>query len=720
MLPLSAVISKAWTQRWTTQRGTGSHPWRHQDLASGAAPSRRALAQRAAGGPQRRGRSTPHCVLQTMPHAQQGLEARRGARPSVGFPCLSTPGLPVGLAHGHDAMVRLMSACTPHCPCSDASAAAADLTAAFQSAAAEWHARPVDAYIERVQRLLAACTNAMSALEEARSVGLQPELGERFSHNVAAMLEAATGALRFLVAAADGKRQSDSSVERRNLLDLATSLTAYQSRALCSALAMTADAGGQLADAVPPGPFHAWLLESAALFRGPEHHFYAGEGRAQGDQGLPPAWVCSACTHAISLVPGCLLPAVRFFLQAIRLPFPYNADTVAPGLAQLLCLMNDARPHRGSEHCAALQQDAALCSQLVSALLLAVQRRAADVATTDPPTADSCVGTLWLVCALCSPLLRQTCTQHLRGEGGAAALESAAQLVLCIPPNFGGLENTPEQDLEAHCQLAALLCAVCKAQLGPVQGSRKATGRMLQLLPQLLRRLGSLLQLGSRAAATSPMLLVQLCSSWAVILGSCGLALKRTCPLPASGPAAAGEQPSGAQRGTAPLADAQQCWAAYAAAAAALRLLPQLLDASQALTAAAAGMAFEEECHREIMSEAAETVGLACLCLADAVRAHLAATVELTQAHTWPEVQLPMWQLHSTACRLLHWAQSGGEAEQQRRVRLLPLLGQEHLWLTVAGLLGGLMSAAAAGVGEAMIYLCHFDSNSSVVEQLDG
>lgn len=393
----------------------------------------------------------------------------------------------------------------------------------------------------------------------------------------------------------------------------------------------------------------------------------------------------------------------------------------APGLAQQLALMDNTRPLGAGEHCAALQQDAALCSKLASALLLALQRRAADIAASDPPTMDSYAGTPWLVRALCSQLLRQACKQQLGGERGAASLESAAQLVLCTPPNFGGLEDTLEQHLEAHSQLAALLCAACKAQLGPVgQGSRIAAGRMQQLLPQLLRRLGSLLRLGERVTASSPMLLIQICSNWAVILGSCGVALKRTCPPPASGPAAAGEQPSGPQRGTAPLADAQQNAVAYAAAAAALRLLPQLLDASQALTAAAAGMAFEEERHREIMCEVAETVGLACLCLADAVHAHLLATVEHPQAHTWPEVQLPMWQLHAAACRLLHWAQSGGEADQQRRVQLLPLLGQEHFWLTVAGLLGGLMSAAAAGLGEATIYQCQYDPNSSLVEQLAG
>jgi len=53
-------------------------------------------------------------------------------------------------------------------------------------------------------------------------------------------------------------------------------------------------------------------------------------------------------------------------------------------------------------------------------------------------------------------------------------------------------------------------------------------------------------------------------------------------------------------------------------------------------------------------------------------------------------------------------------------VQLLPLLGQEHFWLTVAGLLGGLMSAAAAGLGEATIYQCQYDPNSSLVEQLAG
>ncbi len=395
-----------------------------------------------------------------------------------------------------------------------------------------------------------------------------------------------------------------------------------------------------------------------------------------------------------------------------------GAGMFTPALAKLLCRLGDACTSGASEHCTALEQDPSLCSQLVSALLRALHRQAAISTASDLPPSKFWTGTLWLVRALCGPLLQQAYTQQLGGEDGAAVLESAAKLALCAPPDFGGLECTPEQHAELHGLLSTLLCSACQAQLQPPQGSRSAARSMLQLLPELLSRLGPLLQLCLQTAAADPSPLIHMCASWTCILRSCVVAVQLACPLPGSETAAASRRQSAAQRDAAADVDTAMCAMAFAAAAAALRLIPQLLEAGEAFAAAAAGIEVELDSSMSGIARIAGMAAHACVRLADAVCSHLLATVGLEEVQWWPAVQASVWQLHSASCRLLHWALSGSEPEQQQRAQLLPMLGQAGFWRAVTSLLGSLMSATAGALNEALIFEHHIAAHPSIVEQL--
>lgn len=373
------------------------------------------------------------------------------------------------------------------------------------------------------------------------------------------------------------------------------------------------------------------------------------------------------------------------------------AGTATASLAQLLADIDmglrSYDSQQVSEHSTALRQDGRLCHTLMSLLLAALHSKAAQAAAGDPPPAKfAWRDTVALMAALCSVALNDALIERLKASGGSAILESVAQLVLHLPPAQEGLSTSgAQQYATAYNLMSDLLNAVCAAQLQwRHAGSRSEVRRLLSLLLPLLPKLRVMLQLAVQAADIQPTLLAEACynvrriigswldgHNWAFDLASLEAAAAGTSGLSASGHGSAAE---------------------FAAAGAALGMLPLVCQAGQLLEAAAAsGAIFEDDAGHNIMCGLADGLADNCLQLL-AAAGHRAAALQVGQQlrarGLWLELEQPIWQLHSACCRLVHWIVSGDEAEQARRLRLLSALSQPQCWAPLPDVMGSLVTIA--------------------------
>lgn len=358
-----------------------------------------------------------------------------------------------------------------------------------------------------------------------------------------------------------------------------------------------------------------------------------------------------------------------------------------------------------------LQQDVALCNRIASLLVSALHRTTADALTSDsPPECSPWHSAILLVCALLFPPLTQARAAQLAGSSGAAVLESTAQMLLHLPSDLHN-ESSLAEYLRAHHFISSLLAAACEAQLEQRRASSRDMRRLLHFLVPLLPRLGPLFQLAVQEGHSSPDTVVAICLDWAGILTLCPGAYEAAYPLNAAAAAAVGEAGSGA-------ADPHVCSLALSAAAAALRLLPRLLEASQLLQAASAGgAAFEAMGGSHRAMQLPQVLAQACLLAADAICRHMLSGPQLMDPQVWSALQGPVWEVHAATCQLLHWSLGGSQAEQQQRTQLLSGRSHRLEWVPVARLLNNTMSAATGALHEAKCCVRDGVAGAAVIEE---
>lgn len=317
---------------------------------------------------------------------------------------------------------------------------------------------------------------------------------------------------------------------------------------------------------------------------------------------------------------------------------------------------------------AALTKDKRLCRSLVDVLLSRVHLAAAAAQPESPPHGDSWRGAATAAQAAVSEALRPALQQQLDSASGMAILESAAQLMLRVPPNLGRPDLSAIERISWHVALAQLLNAACIAQLIQQQPSTQHSEQAVQLLLQLPAKFSPVLQLAIQAAA--PRLLAELCIAWSNLVEClalrCGAIRDAGRPAFPSGASAAALAAMAAAAG-------RQSSGWCAATTALVRLMPQLDEAEQLLEQAQAnGIALPAATRimgpglrGDLTSDLLEIASVTFGAVAAQVEMAAAAGSSRLLAAALPAA----WELSTCACQHASWA-----AASSKNRSILPFL----------------------------------------------
>jgi hypothetical protein len=318
-----------------------------------------------------------------------------------------------------------------------------------------------------------------------------------------------------------------------------------------------------------------------------------------------------------------------------------------------------------------------------------------------------------------------TCTalpQHLEtmdGASAAAAVQGAVALLLHLPASHAAAAMSATEAAQMMGCAAALLGQLtvclrrCSARSAGAEGDGSGSGSAVwsmqvkrQIVASMRPALGRLRALLAGAAADGTAvseferlrLMAGLCRASAGVLllmddVAAALALAAGSKFQgsdAAGLAADGAGGAAAGHSLAAAACSMEELPSWCQTACdALRMLSLLADAAAGAAAAARQMADADERFLACVREAPDN--LATFIANFASQASMLCSEALTAAHaagsslsggSLAALQAALWQLHTAACRLVHWADGGGSAEvRQQLLQGLPCLQLRSLLL---------------------------------------